>query len=556
MLSDNPFDFTAPIKIEDSLITLCHKCNHSVPSSRKYSKVKASALHSSHQPSDAHLAQIGLLLAEADLDLERSSSLIYRLQKCLSKLQRNRNYLGKCRDQYRAFISPIRRVPVEIWIDIFYECCKDEINGADIDAEDCVPPTAIHLSSVCSLWHNIFSATPTLWSFVTLNLQALMRYPREDTHTRIQQYLRRSQGLPLHVRMIGSQVAESHEMLRDPPNIDITIDLLRHSMNRWKNLHIDRFGLSYINQFIVFKGALPLLETLNFIAERGLIGWRHKLTYFLTFPRLRHISITGDSINITASSVSHESALRSITLTRFQASQIRKILEGCPTITSATLEWPKPYRDSFVHRPVHTNLQYLSIFIDYQDSLDYVLDILTLPRLESLHIETNRATSTPTLSTKDFPPFIARSNCKLRQLSWINARLDGEELLDILRLTPELRALVWEADASTNRDTIHTLLSHLVVSSSSDTSETLLPNLTILGMPIFDDQGDLALDMIESRGSAHVMTTAHTTSVLNLVNLQITSYELTLHASFMKRVAGLRDGGLDLWTATCGRKII
>lgn len=486
MLSDNPFDFTAPIKIEDSLITLCHKCNHSVPSFRKYSKVKASALHSSHQPSDAHLAQIGLLLAEADLDLERSSSLIYRLQKCLSKLQRNRNYLGKCRDQYRAFISPIRRVPVEIWIDIFYECCKDEINGADIDAEDCVPPTAIHLSSVCSLWHNIFSATPTLWSFVTLNLQALMRYPREDTHTRIQQYLRRSQGLPLHVRMIGSQVAESHEMLRDPPNIDITIDLLRHSMNRWKHLHIDRFGLSYINQFIAFKGALPLLETLNFIAERGLIGWRHKLTYFLTFPRLRHISITGDSINITASSVSHESALRSITLTRFQASQIRKILEGCPTITSATLEWPKPYRDSFVHRPVHTNLQYL----------------------------------------------------------------------DILRLTPELRALVWEADASTNRDTIHTLLSHLVVSSSSDTSETLLPNLTILGMPIFDDQGDLALDMIESRGSAHVMTTAHTTSVLNLVNLQITSYELTLHASFMKRVAGLRDGGLDLWTATCGRKII
>lgn len=135
MLSDDPFESTVQSKFDSTPIVVCDECSHSGAYPKKYLEIKASSLRSDYQPSDSRLAQIGLLLAEANQDLERYSDEIAHLQHSTEALQPCRSQLQRCRDQYRYFVSPIRRIPIELWTNIFYLCCEGDAKDVDIHGD-------------------------------------------------------------------------------------------------------------------------------------------------------------------------------------------------------------------------------------------------------------------------------------------------------------------------------------------------------------------------------------------------------------------------------------
>jgi len=66
----------------------------------------------------------------------------------------------------RGILHPIRRLPVEILLQIFEDCVNDEIDDHHRNPPRLfrVPPTmALRLASVCSRWRDIMLETPYLW---------------------------------------------------------------------------------------------------------------------------------------------------------------------------------------------------------------------------------------------------------------------------------------------------------------------------------------------------------------------------------------------------------
>lgn len=75
---------------------------------------------------------------------------------------------------YQSLVSPVRNVPVEIWLEIFrVAACYTVWSG--VDQPDRKPTVAVMhtpattLRRVCKNWNNIVIATPKLWTYLVIN---------------------------------------------------------------------------------------------------------------------------------------------------------------------------------------------------------------------------------------------------------------------------------------------------------------------------------------------------------------------------------------------------
>ncbi|KAJ7588108.1 hypothetical protein C8J56DRAFT_65411 [Mycena floridula] len=73
-------------------------------------------------------------------------------------------------ESWSSAIHPIRRVPNEIWREIFHRCCDGQPDCArhhtSLDPS-LIPWTIIR---VCSLWRNVAISLPALWSSITIQI--------------------------------------------------------------------------------------------------------------------------------------------------------------------------------------------------------------------------------------------------------------------------------------------------------------------------------------------------------------------------------------------------
>ncbi|KAF7355525.1 hypothetical protein MSAN_01469500 [Mycena sanguinolenta] len=100
------------------------------------------------------------------MSLPRIDAQIKELEIALNQLREQRASLNGPIDAHRALISPIRRIPRDILLAIFFACLPSEHNAVIDPAE-----APLVLGRICRYWRDITYSTPMLWS--SLHIPAL-----------------------------------------------------------------------------------------------------------------------------------------------------------------------------------------------------------------------------------------------------------------------------------------------------------------------------------------------------------------------------------------------
>ncbi|KAJ7288875.1 hypothetical protein C8J57DRAFT_1047079 [Mycena rebaudengoi] len=153
------------------------------------------------------LASSPATLAEYDVEIGRLQSL---LKKAISDRATLHAYTEGC----RSVLSPIRRLPAELLVEIF-ATALDESDG--LTARTTTPQQEIRrlsnedllrLSQVSFWWRGIAVGTPMLWSTITINMRQWKKYwgrefPIDVALGLISLSLERGGNFPLKIAVLG-----------------------------------------------------------------------------------------------------------------------------------------------------------------------------------------------------------------------------------------------------------------------------------------------------------------------------------------------------------------
>ncbi|KAF9023591.1 hypothetical protein BDZ89DRAFT_923598, partial [Hymenopellis radicata] len=124
-------------------------------------------VHSAFAPDATQLSQCGLELEAVNLAARKCDEEIIILRKLLSAQINKRHQLHERSVHYHSIMSPIRRLPKEILIELFSRCLKDYFRLCAVGTYGLLNEPAelpiMTLLRVCSHWRSIILATPALW---------------------------------------------------------------------------------------------------------------------------------------------------------------------------------------------------------------------------------------------------------------------------------------------------------------------------------------------------------------------------------------------------------
>ncbi|KAF5341529.1 hypothetical protein D9758_012569 [Tetrapyrgos nigripes] len=201
-------------------------------------------------PLDTVVSKVRRQLKETENLLCEWDAEIHRLHTLAAQLEGRRTHLRRRMGEYRALISPIRRVPVEIWAAIFVLSLSDSY-GLCVTNDEISTPT-LDLSHVCSFWRAVVMSTPALWANLDLfagkgesspdpwysdPFSAEGRWSKCRIEEVVDLYLLRSETSPLSFNLRSNLDKYTYEDLH-PAAWNILTSLLKDS-NRWSNVKIE-----------------------------------------------------------------------------------------------------------------------------------------------------------------------------------------------------------------------------------------------------------------------------------------------------------------------------
>ncbi|KAJ7034249.1 hypothetical protein C8F04DRAFT_1102068 [Mycena alexandri] len=119
----------------------------------------ADRLATNYVPSDSDILKIRALLVEPEEELARLDARIDELEATLFELREKRASLKTLIDAHRALTAPIRRIPHDVLLEIFFSCLPSTHNAL-IDAAE----SPMLLGRICGTWRYVAYATPRIWS--------------------------------------------------------------------------------------------------------------------------------------------------------------------------------------------------------------------------------------------------------------------------------------------------------------------------------------------------------------------------------------------------------
>ncbi|KAJ7367372.1 hypothetical protein DFH08DRAFT_765167 [Mycena albidolilacea] len=118
-------------------------------------------LNTNYTPSDLETSKIRALLVGPTDELARMDAEIQAMEIALGQLKEQRELLKRPIDTHRALISSIRRIPLDVLLEIFFRCLPSEHNALIDPAE-----APLVLGHICRHWRAILYSTPMLWSSI------------------------------------------------------------------------------------------------------------------------------------------------------------------------------------------------------------------------------------------------------------------------------------------------------------------------------------------------------------------------------------------------------
>jgi hypothetical protein len=143
---------------------------------------------------------------DAAIEVESCQSILYFLNHDLTSLLDLKQRVEEKLLQMKDLISSRRRIPDEIWVQIFTERVKeDEEPYTHMDQYKTPPPTTLRLTWVCRLWRAIIVEQQPLWRYIYI---PLMEHLTQNHVDRIRHFKSRLRTIPPYVyTAVGTELS-------------------------------------------------------------------------------------------------------------------------------------------------------------------------------------------------------------------------------------------------------------------------------------------------------------------------------------------------------------
>ncbi|KAK0189394.1 hypothetical protein F5146DRAFT_1224520 [Armillaria mellea] len=432
-----------------------------------------SLLHHNVALSPLQTAQLKASLEGLEIPLSDIDSDLESLRNAVLSLEARKLRLQSLKNDYGTALSPMRRVPSEImmeilrrsWKDNEYEyrgtCLRRRLTGFNVFT---IREGPWHLGQVCSSWRNVIKTLcPELWASMTIEIPISFKLNPEDQVPLkadpieiLRVVLERSSNHPLDFNFVyyGLPFFHSNVEERESQLMKQCFDIMIAHSRRWRavEMTIDR---SYFPQLSLIRGKIDLLQDMYFRCCRAPpSGDVHA---FEIAPKLANLHLEGmyreANIHFPASNLVSLSDARSfagdqLTLTYLdvvksapkllsfsyndygvQSLNIHPASDPPSPVMASSVEELSASSPSFLRSLILPSLKKVTLttMYDPDNDMDEELEVIKCPAgaLGALH------------------QMLLQSQCSLTRLCLVDADLD-DNLANIIRLMPRLQELAIE----------------------------------------------------------------------------------------------------------------
>jgi len=384
-------------------------------------------LDSNHAPSEDECRQIAQIVAEQDNRISQIDERIDRLQLLLQPLLREKGEVQASRQAHRRLLCPSRRMPYEIWSEIFVQCLPSG-KFVRIDFQE----APMLLAQVCSSWRSIVLSTPKLWN--TLSVGGRNGMDLASQSPLILKWLARSGNLPLSIEIAENGLPNPHQerdfvnaFIPFTPQIkDLTIYAPQSMIERLIGSQ-DISGL--INLKVVITNALDDGQPLN-ISDSA--------------TRLRNLSVINYGFGL------NNHGYPWTQLTEFDAEYVHlnecfEIFRQCHNLSRLILRHISGWYDGVTRsRVMIPNL--VSLELEMVESMGCLLNNLVLPKLQEANFDIWGENFWPKSELFALLDRSSSSLCRLR----IPDDIPEGDLVECVERIPSLRnIIIWDSYVET-----------------------------------------------------------------------------------------------------------
>ncbi|KAJ7288920.1 hypothetical protein C8J57DRAFT_1643233 [Mycena rebaudengoi] len=255
-------------------------------------------LRSNRVPLETSISQFQSVLTSSPATLAEYDAEIERLQSLLQKTISDRATLHAYTEGCRSALSPIRRLPAELLVEIFATAL---IESDGPTARTTTPQqemrrlskhNLLRLSQVNFWWRGIAIGTPMLWSTITINMRQWKsfgggKFSRDAALGLISLSLERGGNFPLKIEVKGGATL---------PDVRLVLEKLMQQFFQWREVAMSATASAF-RLLSAAKGSLPRLKTLRICVLNG-ASLPSQVDVFETALRLSDLTIRGQARNL------------------------------------------------------------------------------------------------------------------------------------------------------------------------------------------------------------------------------------------------------------------
>ncbi|PBK59089.1 hypothetical protein ARMSODRAFT_1027713 [Armillaria solidipes] len=502
-------------------------------------------------PTSFQASQLEACIEVLDAPIHEIQSEIDLLRNAASSLEAKMARLKDIRSDYRAALSPIRRLPSEILVEILRWTPKKQTELTAADPH--------HVFGF-----NVFNIAAGPWHLGQITWQRkrsekgdiMIPAPKKDMLALLNGALERSQNhrLDFFFRCRGFHEEAADNRTDEPEEISQCFDLLLTHSKRWGSVEL-AIVPSFLPRLSLVRGRVDRVEDVYLTCAP--ITMPGTIDAFEIAPKLKTLDLTGMHAEAHIPFPAENLVLFSDARRLPEHDTVPKYLDiiaSAPSLLefsyhhhSIVPQSPGPYHPQIVHK----SLQTLSA------SLGALLCSLVVPTLTQMTLASVKSEEDLMVCPRDalfhLHGLVARSHCSLTTLTFIDATMD-ENLLPILRLSPQLVSLSFQEKQSSRESdaTMESLFIDMTetVRVGDTLHHTLLPCLKHLEFVLDDVEFDrvnyLNVDFVEMIVSRRVPLGSQMLEFLRIVVVG-RAFEVPISDNGgLEELKHLGDNGLDL----------
>ncbi|KAK0436773.1 hypothetical protein EV421DRAFT_1106368 [Armillaria borealis] len=382
-------------------------------------------------------------LAELESDLDLLRNAVVSLETQMSRLQ---SFKRDC----ETVLSPIRRIPLEITIEIVRRSWKNSLSGFHVFI---IPEGPWHLGQVCSSWRNVIEKhCPELWA--TMGVTELSYNGEEAKKSDMVEILRivleRSRNHPLNFRFrhYSTMVKEGK-----PDYMEKCFDIMVAHSKRWREVELT-IPPSFFPRLSLVRGKIDWLADMDLRVSCSGNPQSGDIGAFEVAPKLEKLYLSHlhpeASIHFPVTNLVAFSDVRAFAGDKLTPEYL-SVVKSAPKLRSFSYN---DYNDYSIHNQMSTPPSFPCVMsrslIGLSASSPSFLRSMELPSLKEFMLTTtygiNRGEAVikcPVGALGALHEMLLKSQCPLTQLHLIDAVLDNN-LANIIRLIPSLQEFVVE----------------------------------------------------------------------------------------------------------------